>query len=48
MGFSPLASHDKTVDSPFKAVCVLVLISNDGGAGIFQKILKRFSTQDLP
>ena len=32
MGFSPLASHDSTVDSPLRAVWLLVLISNAGGA----------------
>ncbi len=33
MGFSPLASHCRTVDSPLRAVWDLVLISKDGGAG---------------
>ena len=32
IGFSPFASHCSTVDSPFSAVCFLVLISKEGGA----------------
>ena len=34
IGFSPFASHSKTVFSEIKAVCVRFLISKEGGAKI--------------